>query len=119
MYPKPLRQVLLLGANLAVAKAIALPEPTAAPAKVEARAPIITPAARRFDATHSYGYDRRNVIDDIKSGAGNVLHSLGSVLGQDLPSYVISGKLHISYDCVGMKLTHLRRAPFLPRFPDR
>lgn len=93
MYTKAPQQVLLLGATFAVANAIAIPEPTAAPAKVEARAPVITPAAIRFDGAHSYMYDRRNILSDIASGADNILHSLGSVLGQDLPSYVISGKL--------------------------
>ncbi|KAF2792209.1 hypothetical protein K505DRAFT_418602 [Melanomma pulvis-pyrius CBS 109.77] len=91
MYTKATQQALLLGATFAVANAIAIPEPTAVPAKVEARAPVITPAAIRFDGAHSYMYDRRNILSDIASGADNILHSLGSVLGQDLPSYVISG----------------------------
>jgi hypothetical protein len=93
MYTKVTRQALLLGATFAAANAVAIPEPTAVPAKVEVRAPIVTPAAIRFDGTHSYVYDRRNIISDIASGADGVLQSLGSVFGQDLPSYFISGTL--------------------------
>lgn len=103
MYTKVTQQALLLGATFAVANAIAIPEPTAVPAKVEVRAPIVTPAAIRFDGTHSYMYDRRNIISDIESGAGNVLHSLGSVFGQDLPSYFISGELQ----CLVLPSKHL------------
>jgi hypothetical protein len=92
MYTKVTQQALLLGATLAVANAVSIPEPTAVPAKVEVRAPVVTPAAIRFDGRHSYMYDRRNIISDIASGADDVLHSLGSVFGKDLPSYFISGK---------------------------
>ncbi|KAF2477713.1 uncharacterized protein BDR25DRAFT_275063 [Lindgomyces ingoldianus] len=84
------QQMLLLG-GAALAYAVAIPDPTAAPTKVEIQAPVITPAAVRFDGSHSYMLDRRNLVSDIVSGADNVLHSLGSVLGTDLPSYVISG----------------------------
>lgn len=92
MYTTTMQRLLLLGgAALAGVDAVAVPGATAAPAKVEVRAPVITPAAIRFDGRHSYVQQRRNLIDDIVSGADNVLHSLGSVLGTDLPSYVISG----------------------------
>lgn len=87
-----MEQLLLLGGIIATVNAVAIPEPTAVPANVEVRAPMITPAAIRFDGSHSYMYDRRDILQDIASGANNVLHSLGSVLGKDLPSYVISGK---------------------------
>ncbi|ORX91065.1 hypothetical protein BCR34DRAFT_609055 [Clohesyomyces aquaticus] len=87
------RRALVLGGALfaGVVNGVAIPDPTALPAKVEVRAPVVTPAAIRFDGRHSYAYDKRNIISDIASGADNVLHSLGSVLGTDLPSYVISG----------------------------
>jgi hypothetical protein len=97
MYGTAAQQLLLLGsAVLAVVDAVAIPDPTAAPAPVQVRAPIITPAAIQFDGKYSYlnkrnYHDRRNIISDIASGADNVLHSLGSILGTDLPSYVISG----------------------------
>ncbi|KAF2274801.1 uncharacterized protein EI97DRAFT_434703 [Westerdykella ornata] len=79
------QQSLLVGtALLTLGNAIAIPGPTPVPAKVEARAPLITPPVR-------YMQDRRDVVDGILSGANNVLHSLGSVLGTDLPSYVMSG----------------------------
>ncbi|KAF2730784.1 hypothetical protein EJ04DRAFT_473183 [Polyplosphaeria fusca] len=85
-------QLLVAAAALGAVHGIAIPDATAAPAaKVEARAPVITPAAIRFHGSHSYAYDRRNIISDIASGADNILHSIGSVLGTDLPSYVISG----------------------------
>ncbi|KAH7115297.1 hypothetical protein B0J11DRAFT_540281 [Dendryphion nanum] len=84
MMSSPSKQLLLLGSAIAVVNAVAIPEPTAVPARVEVRAPIITPAAMHM-------YDQRDIIQDIVSGADKVLHSLGSVLGKDLPSYVISG----------------------------
>ncbi|KAF2108346.1 hypothetical protein BDV96DRAFT_504686 [Lophiotrema nucula] len=85
------RALLVAGAALTAVNAVAVPDPTAVPAKVEIRAPVVTPAAIRFDGRHSYMYDRRNIISDIASGADNFVHSLGSVLGTDLPSYFISG----------------------------
>ncbi|KAF2005794.1 hypothetical protein P154DRAFT_518069 [Amniculicola lignicola CBS 123094] len=81
------QQLLLLSASiLPLIHAAALPDPTAVPVKIVPRAPIITPAAIWFNQR-----ERRDIFDDILSGADNVLHSLGSVLGTDLPSYVISG----------------------------
>jgi hypothetical protein len=91
MHTSTKQQLLLLGsAFLASVDAAALPEPTLVPAAVEARAPLITPAAVRFDGRNT-DIDRRDIIDDIVSGAGSVLQSLGGVLGTELPSYVISG----------------------------
>jgi hypothetical protein len=77
---------------IGVASAVAVPDPTVVPEAnpILDPAPSITPAARFFDGQRSY--DRRNLVSDIANGADNVLHSLGSVLGQDLPSYVISGE---------------------------
>lgn len=83
---------LLLGATLGLAQAIALPDPTAVPAKVEVRAPIVTPAAIRFDDKYSY-VQKRDILDDIKSGVEGVAKSWGSVLGTDLPSFFTEGKL--------------------------
>ncbi|KAF2269102.1 hypothetical protein CC78DRAFT_453707 [Lojkania enalia] len=76
---------------IAAANAVVIPEPTAAPARAQVRSPVITPAAIRFDGHYSYLNEKRNFVDDIISGADNVLHSLGSVLGTDLPSYIVSG----------------------------
>lgn len=82
---------MLLSAALGLANAIAVPEPTAAPAKVQVRAPVVTPAAVWFHGRHSY-VQKRNIIDDIKSGVENYASSIGSVLGTDLPSYFTDGK---------------------------
>jgi hypothetical protein len=82
---------LLLGASLRLACAVAVPEPTAVPARVEVRAPIVTPAAMRFDSRHSY-LQERNIIDDIKSGVDGIANSWASVLGTDLPSFFTDGK---------------------------
>jgi hypothetical protein len=85
------QQLLLLGSALvAVINAAALPEPTPVPAKVDVGAPKVTPAVR-FDGRYSHLNERRDIIDDIRSGADNFIQSLGSVVGQDLPSYFISG----------------------------
>ncbi|KAF2631841.1 hypothetical protein BU25DRAFT_418580 [Macroventuria anomochaeta] len=84
------QRALLLSATLGLAHAITLPDPTAAPAKVEVRAPIVTPAAIRFDDRYSY-VQRRNILDDIKSGVEGVAKSWGSVLGTDLPSFFTDG----------------------------
>jgi hypothetical protein len=86
------RTSLLLGA-LGLASAVAVPEPTKVPAKVEVRAPVVTPAAIRFDGQHSY-LQKKNIIDDIKSGVDGVAASWGSVLGTDLPSFFTEGKQH-------------------------
>lgn len=88
------QRALLLSATLGLAHAVSLPDPTAAPAKVEVRAPIVTPAAIRFDDRYSY-VQRRDILDDIKSGVDGIAKSWGSVLGTDLPSFFISGKLYI------------------------
>lgn len=85
------QRALLLSATLGLANAFALPEPTAVPAKVEVRAPVVTPAAIRFVGRHSY-VEKRNIIDDIKSGVDNYAASIGSVLGTDLPSFFTEGK---------------------------
>jgi hypothetical protein len=82
---------LLLSATLGLASAAALPEPTAVPAKVEVRAPVVTAAAIRFDGQHSY-LQKKNIIDDIKSGVDGIAASWGSVLGTDLPSFFTDGK---------------------------
>ncbi len=83
---------LLLSAALGVAHAVTLPEATAAPAKVEVRAPVVTPAAVRFDERYSYA-QRRDIFDEIKSGVDGIAKSWGSVLGTDLPSFFTEGKL--------------------------
>jgi hypothetical protein len=51
----------------------------------------VTPAAIRFDGRHSY-VQKRDIIDDIKSGVENYANSIGSVLGTDLPSFFTEGK---------------------------
>jgi len=84
------QRAMLLSATLGFASAIALPEPTVVPAKVQVRAPIVTPAAIRFDGRHSY-LAERDVIDDIKSGVNGIAQSWGSVLGKDLPSFFTDG----------------------------
>ncbi|KAF2743838.1 hypothetical protein M011DRAFT_409664 [Sporormia fimetaria CBS 119925] len=83
-------RALLGGALLAGAHAVAVPEPTPVPTRVEAREPLVTPAVR-FNGRYSYLNNRRDIFDDIASGAENLVKSLGSVVGQDLPSYFISG----------------------------
>ena len=86
------QRALLLSAALGLARAVTLPDPTAAPAKVQVRAPIVTPAAMRFDDKYSY-VQRRDILDDIRSGVEGVAKSWGSVLGTDLPSFFTDGKL--------------------------
>lgn len=88
------QRALLLSAALGLVHAVSLPEPTAIPAKVEVRAPIVTPAAVRFDDKYSY-VQKRNIIDDIKSDIGGIAKSWGSVLGTDLPSFFTDGKLQV------------------------
>ncbi|KAF2996426.1 hypothetical protein E8E13_003057 [Curvularia kusanoi] len=87
---KSSQRALLLSATLGLAHAVTLPEPTAIPAKVEVRAPIVTPAAVRFDERYSY-VQRRDILDSIKSGVEGIAKSWGSVLGTDLPSYFTEG----------------------------
>jgi hypothetical protein len=91
MVQRTSQRALLLSAIFGLASAVALPEPTAVPAKVEVRAPVVTPAAIRFDSQHSY-VQKRNIIDNIKSGVDGVAASWGSVLGTDLPSFFTEGK---------------------------
>ncbi|KAF1848191.1 uncharacterized protein K460DRAFT_277698 [Cucurbitaria berberidis CBS 394.84] len=81
---------LLLSATLGLANAVALPEATAAPSKVQVGAPIVTPAAIRFDGRHSY-VQQRDLLNQIKSGVDGVAHSWASVLGTDLPSFFTDG----------------------------
>ncbi|EMD94880.1 hypothetical protein COCC4DRAFT_43297 [Bipolaris maydis ATCC 48331] len=84
------QHALQLAAAVGLAGAVAIPEPTIVPAKVvEAREPLVTPAAVRFDSRMSYV--QRDIIDDIKSGVGGYAQSLGSVLGSDLPSFFTDG----------------------------
>jgi hypothetical protein len=98
-YRQQSQRALLLAAVLGLTHAIALPEPTAAPARVEARAPIITPAAIRFDSRHSY-LQQRDIFDQIKSGVDGIAHSWASVLGTDLPSFFTDGtSLHFGRAC--------------------
>ncbi|EDU44766.1 conserved hypothetical protein [Pyrenophora tritici-repentis Pt-1C-BFP] len=84
------RLLLLLSAALGLVGAVAVPEPTVAPAKVVIQAPVVTPAAIRFHGRHSY-VQKRNIIDDIQSGADKYVKSIGSVLGTDLPSFFTEG----------------------------
>jgi len=84
------QRALLLSATLGLANAVALPERTPAPAVVQVRAPVVTPAAIRFDSQHSY-LEKKDIIDDIKSGVNGIAKSWGSVIGQDLPSYFTEG----------------------------
>lgn len=91
MYTRLSQQALLLGAALKAVTAVAIPDPTAAPAAVEARAPITTPAPVYFEGEKSYILDKRNLLDDIKNGVDSIAKSWGSVLGTDLPSYFTEG----------------------------
>lgn len=89
-YQRLSQHALLLSATIGFANAIALPEATAAPAMVQVRAPVVTPAAIRFDGQHSY-VQRRDIINQIKSGVDGVANSWASVLGSDLPSFFTEG----------------------------
>lgn len=100
----PTQRALLLSVALVLANAVAVPEPTAVLAKVEVRAPIVTPAAIRFDGRHSY-LRQRNIIDDIKSGVDGIAASWGSVLGTDLPSFFTEGKSSIDSELARLVLT--------------
>ncbi|KAF2848309.1 hypothetical protein T440DRAFT_401762 [Plenodomus tracheiphilus IPT5] len=90
VYTRVSGNVLLLSATLGLVGAVAVPEPTPAPAKVEARAPLVTPAAIRFDARNSY-IQKRNILSDIASGVEGFEKSWASVLGTDLPSFFTEG----------------------------
>lgn len=70
------KRLFLAGGGLVtVANAAALPEPTLVPAKVEARAPVITAVPVR------HSFEERDIVSDILSGADSVLNSLGDVFG--------------------------------------
>lgn len=84
------QRALLLSAALGLAQAVTVPEATAVPARVEVRAPIVTPAAVRFDGRYSY-VERRDILDKIASGVDGIAKSWGSVLGTDLPSFFTEG----------------------------
>ncbi|KAF2876605.1 hypothetical protein BDV95DRAFT_483738 [Massariosphaeria phaeospora] len=88
-----LQSLLLAAMAITAVRAVAIPDPTAVPAEIEMRAPVpvVTPAAIRFDGSHSYMHNRRNILSDIASGVDGVLNSLGSVLGTDVPAYVTEG----------------------------
>jgi hypothetical protein len=90
VYHRTSQQALLLSATLGFASAVAIPEPTAVPAKVEVRAPVVTAAAIRFDGQHSY-LQKKDIIDDIKSGVDGALQSAESVFGTALPSFFTEG----------------------------
>jgi hypothetical protein len=81
---------MLLSATLGLASAVALPEPTVVPARVVVSAPIVTPAAIRWDSRHSY-LQKKDIINDIKSGVNGVAKSWESVLGSALPSFFTDG----------------------------
>ena len=91
LFPKSLQHTLLLCAALRLVDAVAIPDPTAAPAKVEARAPQVTPAAIVFNGDRSYQLDERGLFDDITSGVGNLVDSWGSILGTAVPSFFTDG----------------------------
>lgn len=90
--------LLLLSTTPAIVSGAAIPDPTSIPdhnpdrvLAPRAPAPIITPAAHFSNPSHRFDPRNPNIIDNIHSGADKFLHSLGSVIGKDLPSYVISG----------------------------
>ncbi|KAF2025415.1 hypothetical protein EK21DRAFT_116818 [Setomelanomma holmii] len=84
------QRALLLSATLGLVNAVALPERTPEPARIEVRAPIVTPAAIRFDSRHSY-LEKKDILDNIKSGLAGVEQSWASVLGSALPSFFTEG----------------------------
>lgn len=95
VYQRVSQRALLLTATLGLAHAVAVPEPTAAPAMVEVRAPIVTPPANPLDARKRY-LEERNILSDIVSDVEGVAASWGSVLGSALPSFFTEGKLSLS-----------------------
>jgi hypothetical protein len=111
------QRALLVSAACGLATAVSLPEPTAVPAKVEVRAPVVTPAAIRFHGSHSY-VQQRDILDNIKSGVDGVAKSWGSVLGTDLPSFFTEGEFK---HCASKSLcSYLSRHPGVVRgSPDR
>lgn len=96
-------QSALLLSVASLANTAAIPEPTAVPVRVEVRAPVVTPAAIRFDDRYSY-VERRNVLSDIANGVNSVAKSWESVLGSALPSYFTQGIYALPHDfcCVEM-----------------
>lgn len=88
--PHTSQRWMLLSAALGLAGAVAIPEPTPVPAQVEVGAPIVTPAAIRFDSRHSYLH-KKDIINDIKSGVNGVAKSWESVIGSALPSFFTEG----------------------------
>jgi hypothetical protein len=107
------QRALLLSATLGLANAVYLPEATAAPAKVEVRAPVVTAAPIRFDERYSY-VERRNILDDITSGVGGAIKSLESVIGTALPSFFTDGKPKTEQRA-SKACTDLSRHPWLVR----
>ncbi|KAH9869119.1 hypothetical protein IAQ61_006324 [Plenodomus lingam] len=90
VYPRGSGRALLLSASFGLVRAVAVPEPTPVPAKVEVRAPVVTPALIRFDGRGSY-IQKRNIISDIANGVQGIEKSWASVLGTDLPSFFTEG----------------------------
>ncbi len=85
-----LQRAVLLSATLGLVHAVTIPEPTPAPAQVEFRAPVVTPAAVHFDGRYSY-MQRRNVIDDIANDVGGFVKSLAKEFGSAVPSFFTEG----------------------------
>jgi hypothetical protein len=121
VYHRTSQHALLLSATLGLASAVAIPEPTAVPAKVEVRAPVVTSAAIRFDSQHSY-LQKKDIIDDIKSGVDGAFHSAESVFGTALPSFFTEGKqMHKAKLCTSgacMLTLFFLRHPRLVRRPS-
>ena len=86
-----LQRTLLLTATLGLAQAVIVPEATPAPAQVEFRAPVVTPAPIIFDGRYSY-MQRRNIIDDIANDVGGFVKSLAKEIGSAVPSFFTEGK---------------------------
>ncbi|EOD46240.1 putative protein of unknown function DUF2183 protein [Neofusicoccum parvum UCRNP2] len=90
---------LLLAALDAYALAAAVPAPAAtgelhaAQRPIDVADPLITPSPVLNEATRTY-LDRRDILDDIKSGVDSALTALGS----NIPSYVASGVANFFQD---------------------
>jgi len=97
---------LLLGATWGLVHAVAVPDPTPAPAGVQIREPITTPAAIQFDGRNNYP-QKRNIVSDIANGVQRIEKSWASVLGTALPSFFTEGT------CVGQaRLPSLVKQPW-------
>jgi len=83
--------MLLASVAIKIAAAVAIPEPTVIPDRVQIWTPRTTPAAIYFEGGRSYVYDKRNVISGIVSGVDGIAQSWGSVLGSALPSFFTQG----------------------------